>query len=93
MKKFTIPCFFDGQNESDRQNLPFEISVGEPCAKRHPLHYQARWLSTEQKGTIPPEVMDGFQKLHQVAKENDTSFEELCVYVLGTAPEGSSPES
>lgn len=88
MEKFTIPCDRDGQKSS------IDIAVGEPCSKRHPLHYQAQWLLTsERRGTIPPEVMDGFQKLHEIAKENGISFEELCVYALGTASREDIQES
>ena len=79
MKKFTIPCDFGGQK------APFNIYVGEPEPSKHPLQHQAHWLSVERGGTIPAEVMDSFQKLHDIAKENNVSFEELCVYALGTA--------
>lgn len=81
MKKFTIPCDFGGQK------APFNIYVGEPEPSKHPLQHQAHWLSVERGGTIPSEVMDSFQKLHDIAKENNVSFEELCVYALGTAGE------
>jgi hypothetical protein len=79
VKKFTIPCDFAGAS------APFNIYVGEPSDDRHPLQYQSAWLSRERGGTIPPEVMDSFQKLHAIALENKVSFEELCVYALGTA--------
>jgi hypothetical protein len=32
---------------------------------------------------IPPEVMDAFQKLLNISRENGVSFEELCAYALG----------
>ncbi len=79
MKKFTIPCSFGGQK------APFNIYIGEPGAKVHPLQYQALWLQEEREGQIPPEVMDSFQKLRDISLENGVSFEELCVYALGTA--------
>jgi hypothetical protein len=82
MKKFTIPCDFSGQK------APFNIYVGEPDPNKHPLQNQAYWLATERGGTVPPEVMDSFQKLHDIAKENGVSFEELCVYALGSASGG-----
>lgn len=85
MKKFTIHCDFAGQK------APFNIYVGEPCARRHPLQYQAQWLRTERGGTIPSEVMDSFQKLHDISRENGVSFEELCVYALGTAGGEAKP--
>ena len=87
MKKFTIPCDFNGQK------APFNIYVGEPDPSKHPLQNQAHWLSTERGGNIPPEVMDSFQKLHEIAKENGVSFEELCVYALGTASGGGVTSS
>jgi len=46
------------------------------------------------------EVMESFQKLHRIAMDNSVSFEELCVYALGTlqsrgseSTEGSTAES
>ena len=42
---------------------------------------------------MPPEVADSFQKLFDIAQENNVSFEELCVYALGSAesePAGNS---
>ncbi len=79
MKKFTVPCDFGGIK------APFNIYVGEVGPGVHPLQFQARWLSEERGGTIPSEVMDSFQKLADIALENKVSFEELCVYALGTA--------
>ena len=84
MKKFTIPCDFAGQQ------APFNIYIGEPAPDKHPLQHQAHWLSVERGGTIPAEVMDSFSKLHEISKENGVSFEELCVYALGSTSEGSS---
>ncbi len=48
MKKFTIPCSFGGQK------APFNIYIGEPGAKVHPLQYQALWLQEEREGQIAP---------------------------------------
>jgi hypothetical protein len=81
MKKFTIPCDFNGQKH------PFAVYVGLPRDDRHPLQNQAHWLSSEKGGNIPPEVMESFQKLHAIAKENDVVFEDLCMYALGQASE------
>lgn len=79
MKRFTIPCDFSGTK------YPFHVYVGEPHPQRHPLQHQAWWLSNIRGGTIPQEVMDSFERLHKIALENNVSFEELCVYALGTA--------
>ncbi|MCH2548341.1 MAG: DUF2610 domain-containing protein, partial [Alphaproteobacteria bacterium] len=79
MQHFMIPCDFGGRK------APFPIYVGEPKADSHPLHHQSWWLSSERGGSIPQEVMDSFEKLHTIAKENNVSFEELCVYAMGEA--------
>lgn len=81
MKKITIPCDFNGQK------IPFPIYVGEPKPDKHPLQNQSSWLSSERGGSIPQEVMDSFEKLHTIAKENNVPFEDLCVYALGAAQE------
>ena len=79
MKRFTVPCDFSGNKH------PFHVYVGEPSPNRHPLHWQAWWLSTIRGGTIPQDVMDSFERLHKISLENNVSFEDLCVYALGTA--------
>ncbi len=79
MKRFTIPCDFSGTK------YPFHVYVGEPHPKRHPLQHQAWWLSTIRGGAIPQDVMDSFERLHKISIENNVSFEDLCVYALGTA--------
>ena len=84
MKRFMIPCDFNGQK------APFAIYVGEPDPSKHPLMNQSNWLSSERSGSIPAEVMESFEKLHAIAKENNVSFEDLCVYALGSAADGSN---
>lgn len=86
MKKFTVPCLFDMGTEVVKS--PFNIYVGEANPKRHPLYYQAMWLKDERGGDIPPEVMDSFQKLRDIAVENGVSLEELAVYALGQSSKG-----
>ena len=76
MKRFTIPCDFGGVKH------PFHVYIANPVPNSHPLKYQAAWLQEERGGTIPTDVMESFQKLHDIAKENNVSFEELCVYAL-----------
>lgn len=79
MKRFTITCDFGGVKH------PFHVYIGDPHPKKHPLQFQAAWLSSERGGTIPQEVMDSFEKLYKISKENNVSFEDLCVYALGNA--------
>lgn len=86
MKKFTVPCNFGGVKS------PFTIYIGEPKQDVHPIHNQAAWLSKERGGSVPQEVMDSLAKLKELADKNNVSFEELCVYALGAATEGSESE-
>jgi hypothetical protein len=83
MKRFTIPCDFGGQK------APFHVYIGKPVPG-HPLKYQAAWLRAERGGQIPDDVMESFQKLYDIAKENNVSFEELCVYALSNAQDTAS---
>ncbi len=79
MKKFTIPCEFGGQK------APFGIYIGKPDNGLHPLQFQQEWLQEVRGGNIPLEVMNTFQKLQNIAIENDVDYEELCVYAFGEA--------
>jgi hypothetical protein len=76
MKKFTVPCAFGGAT------APFSIYIGEPEVQHHPVHFQSEWLSKHRGGVIPSTVMDSIARLHDLAKKNNVSFEELCVYAL-----------
>lgn len=76
MKKFTIPCEFGGKRS------PFAIYIGEPEPLHHPIHFQSEWLSKHRGGTVPSEIMDSITKLHELAKKNNVSLEDLCVYAL-----------
>lgn len=79
MKKFKIPCIFN------EKKVPFDLYIGEPADDLHPLQFQKRWLLSERGGIIPKEVLDSFSKLQGIAIENNVSFEELCMYALGSA--------
>lgn len=79
MKKFTVQCLFNGQP------YPFDLYIGSPRDDQHPLHNQSNWLSKERGGIIPQEVMDSIEKLRNLARENNVSFEELAAYALNSA--------
>lgn len=79
MKKFTIPCDFNGIK------APFTIYIGDPEPRHHPIYFQADWLSKERGGVVPQDVMDSIAKLKDLSDKNNVSFEELCVYALGSA--------
>jgi hypothetical protein len=85
LKKFTVPSRFGAEE------APFAIYVGRPVDDAHPLEQQAAWLLRERGGVLPPEVMDAFAELHNVALENEVLFEELAVFALGTNSDSDVP--
>jgi hypothetical protein len=87
MKKFTINCNFQGQMS------PFAIYLGTPEGTHHPLHFQSDWLGKERGGSIPPPIMEAITKLQNLAIKNNVSFEELCVYALGSFDVGAEKAS
>lgn len=78
MKKFTVNCDFGGQM------APFTVYIGVPKDGNHPLEHQAKWLTDNRGGVIPGEVMEAVSQLQDLAKKNNVSLEELCVYALGS---------
>jgi hypothetical protein len=87
MKKFTINCDFGGQM------APFTIFIGKPEKGRHPLHFQADWLSKSRGGMVPGEVMEAISELQELANKNGVLLEELCVYALGSGEQQDELES
>lgn len=81
MKKFTVNCDFNGSSS------PFTIYVGDPEREHHPLHFQSEWLGKTRGGAIPGEVMEALSNIQSLAIKNNVSFEELCVYALGSLEE------
>ena len=52
MKRFTVPCDFNGVKH------PFHVYIGDPNPKKHPLQFQSWWLSSERGGNILILVID-----------------------------------
>lgn len=86
MKKFSINCDFGGVS------APFVIYIGNPEPSHHPLHFQGEWLSKNRGGTIPSDIMESINKLFELSKKNNVSFEDLCVYALNSNPVGEHSE-
>jgi hypothetical protein len=88
MRKFNVPCYFNGARSV------FAVYIGAPEDKHHPLHFQQDWLQRMKGGVIPSEIMESLSKLKELAKKNDVSFEDLCVYALGviSAEQGEIPD-
>lgn len=79
MKKFSIPCQFGAAK------APFDIYVGQPKEDTHPVANQSSWLSKERGGQIPAKIMESFEKLHDLSKENNMPFEDLCAFAIEAA--------
>ena len=79
MKKFSIPCSFNGQVS------PVDFYIGKPNPANHPIQFQSKWLSSEKGGQVPQEMMDSIAKVKIIADENNISFEELCAYAINLA--------
>lgn len=73
-----VRIYYDLRGEKNM----FDIFIGEPNPKNHPLQNQARYVSIRLGGIIKNEVMEGFGKLKTFAEKYDINFEELCQYRL-----------
>ncbi len=52
-----------------------------------PLNNQFEWIEKARGCTVAPDIKDSFNKLFNIAKENNVSFEDLAVYALSNAAE------
>jgi len=89
MKKFSVPCDFNGIK------APVTLYIGTPETGHHPISFQANWLSKERGGSVPQEVMESLDKLMSIASKNNVLLEDLCEYALHAAsvPNNSNIES
>lgn len=79
MKKLNLPCQFNGQT----QDVGFY--VGNPKVDNHPIQNQSHWLSSERGGTVSPNVMDSFSRIHELSLQNKVPFEDLCEFAINSA--------
>ncbi|CAI27783.1 hypothetical protein EHRUM1_03190 [Ehrlichia ruminantium] len=87
VKKFIVPCNFNGQNS------PFAIYIGEPKPENHPIQHQDNWLAKERGGNIPEKIKDSLSKLYALAQKNGICFADLCVYALTVATHKNNKNS
>lgn len=78
-KKIVIPCVVGGQVE------PVDFFVGSPAEGSDPIHFQAKWLNSAKKGSVPPHIMKALLELQQVAAQAGISFEDLCEMTFNKA--------
>ena len=86
MKKFNIPCNFNGKK------VPVTFYIGKPQAEHNPIHFQAEWLASARGGNVPQEVLQSLDELMVLSKKNGVPFEELCEYALKSIEASQSVE-
>ena len=84
MKRFTVPCDQNGSKVSVEVYIRDYVPDGV-----QPLADQVASLR-ELNIQIPTEVLDSFSRLYKIARENNVSFTELCVYALGSAGDSNN---
>jgi hypothetical protein len=72
VKKIVIPCVTNGGV------LPVEFQVGVPAKGNQPIEFQSKWLSSTNRGSVPPDVLKALMDLYEVAEESNLDFSELC---------------
>jgi len=77
IKKFTVSCKI-----GDIESFPVHVYIFEVFPWRHPLETQFRYFKEERGFELAKDVMDSFERVHKIAKENNVSFTDLCVNAL-----------
>ena len=80
-KRFTVPC----DTVSGKQLFYIFIVENYPPNEDNPLKDEVARLLADHSAKVPSEVVDSFKKLLKIARDNNVSFCDLCVYALGTA--------
>ncbi|MCB9278089.1 MAG: DUF2610 domain-containing protein [Lewinellaceae bacterium] len=81
-KNFTIQCIVEGK----KGTYPFSIVLLEMPAKgKGPVEEENERLKREYKAQMPVSAVESFGKLYNLARKNDVSFVELCVYAVDKA--------
>jgi len=79
LKKFKIPCTYKEKIITTEFYI-FDYPKDYPYKG---IEDQVIWLDKARGGIVKDDVRDSFIKLHNIAKENDVSFPDLCMYALG----------
>lgn len=77
MKRFTVPIV------CGTVNSPFNVYVWDWELDYAPTTDQFTWIEKARGCEVPDDVVDAFQKLYDIARENNVSYQDLAVYALG----------
>ncbi|MEO0397629.1 MAG: DUF2610 domain-containing protein, partial [Cyanobacteria bacterium P01_A01_bin.137] len=79
MKRFTVPI------TCGTFTSPFHVYVWDWELDYAPTRDQFTWVEQARGCEVPDDVVDSFQKLYDIARENNVSYQELTVYALNQA--------
>jgi len=79
MKRFTIPITCGSVTS------PFHVYVWDWSLDEPPTTGQFNWVKNARGCEVSKDVIESFEKLYKIARENKVSFKDLCVYALGNA--------
>lgn len=79
MKRFTVPI------TCGTVNSPFHVYVWDWNLDEPPTTAQFAWVERARGCEVSDDVVEAFQKLYSIARENNVSFQELTVYALTQA--------
>ncbi|WP_052754496.1 DUF2610 domain-containing protein [Calothrix sp. 336/3] len=79
MKRFTVSI------NCGTVKSPFHIYVWDWKLDESPTNAQFTWVEKARGCEVPKDVVESFQKLYKIARDNNVSFQELTVYALGEA--------
>jgi hypothetical protein len=76
LRRFSAPI--DCEGAADRFSFyVWDVTEGPP-----PTDLQFDWLEGARKCKVSKDIRDAFRKLFDIAKTNNVSFSDLCVYAL-----------
>ncbi|NJN04470.1 MAG: DUF2610 domain-containing protein [Leptolyngbyaceae cyanobacterium RM1_1_2] len=87
MKRFTVPSI------CGTLVAPFQVYIWDWGLDESPTDAQFTWLEQARGCEVPDDVVESFQKLYTIARENSVSFSELAVYALSNANNSQEQDS
>jgi TPR repeat protein len=76
MKRFTVPI------TCGTVKTPFYVYVWDWKLNEPPTTAQFAWVEKARGCEVPKDVVESFQKLYKIARDNNVSFSELTVYAV-----------
>jgi uncharacterized protein len=79
MKRFTIPI------TCGSVKYPFEVYIWDWKLDEPPTTAQFAWVEKARGCEVSKDIVESFQKLYKIARDNKLSYTDLTVYALGEA--------